>query len=50
MKTSFFLFEDKIFNVTDGERIVGDKERFFFGIRERLDSKEIYFEQKKNLF
>ncbi len=28
------LFEDKIFNVTDG----GDNERFFVGILERLDS------------
>ncbi len=31
----FFLFEDKIFNVKDD----GDRERFFFGIRERFDSK-----------
>jgi hypothetical protein len=31
----FFLFEDKIFNVKDD----GDRERFFFGIRERFNSK-----------
>jgi len=46
------LFEDNKFNVTDG----GDNERFIFGIRERLDSKLINFEDifiinnfKKNL-